>query len=528
MASPNDSKSVLTQDFGQSSLHSGELSDSPQKLEGRVPPEKSVKRVFGFFQLLFTILVYQSGWEGPVSNLLPVFLNGGPQVLIWGLVIVWVGALAQSASLAEMASITPIAGAQYHWTAAFAPRRCHKFMTWIQAWMTWVAWVALLASVLNVVTNLIQGTVILNYPGFTFESWQTWLIMMCLLSFLYTINIFLYWIVPMYELMTGVLHLLLFFVYIGILLGFQKEKASADFVFFHRVDSPTTSGWPTNAVSWHLGLLTPIYIFSGFDAGVNLSEETCKAKMAVPRVIFWNIVACGFFAIPMAIVTLFSAGDYISQVLKSPFPFIEICAKVTGSRVLATWMGIGLIFIGIGCSLGTFLSASRLTWAWARDNGFGRASPYIAEVNSRRIPARAVTVASLAAAVIALPNIKSKLIFAAMTSLATLALYLSYALAISCMLLNRFGLGSQTKSLGQWNWGRLGPFINAYAIVHSLYMAFWLPWPSTLPVSAQNMNWAGPVVGFILLIVGGIYPFVKNTWRGLDEVHVEKVVNELS
>ncbi|KAK8163626.1 GABA permease [Phyllosticta citrichinensis] len=528
MASPNDSKSVLTQDFGQSSLHSGELSDSPQKLEGRIPPEKSVKRVFGFFQLLFTILVYQSGWEGPVSNLLPVFLNGGPQVLIWGLIIVWVGALAQSASLAEMASITPIAGAQYHWTAAFAPRRCHKFVTWIQAWMTWVAWVALLASVLNVVTNLIQGTVILNYPGFTFESWQTWLIMMCLLSFLYTINIFLYWIVPMYELLTGVLHLLLFFVYIGILLGFQEKKASADFVFFHRVDSTATSGWPTNAVSWHLGLLTPIYIFSGFDAGVNLSEETCKAKMAVPRVIFWNIVACGFFAIPMAIVTLFSAGGMISDVLDSPFPFIEICARVTGSRVLATWMGIGLIFIGIGCSLGTFLSASRLTWAWARDNGFGRASPYIAEVNSRQIPARAVTVASLAAAVIALPNIKSKLIFAAMTSLATLALYLSYALAISCMLMNRFGLGSPAKSLGQWNWGRLGPFINAYAIVHSLYMIFWLPWPSTLPVSAQNMNWAGPVVGFILLIVGGIYPFVKNTWQGLDEAHVEKVVNELS
>jgi choline transport protein len=29
---------------------------------------------------------------------------------------VYCGALAQSASLAEMASIQPIAGAQYHWT----------------------------------------------------------------------------------------------------------------------------------------------------------------------------------------------------------------------------------------------------------------------------------------------------------------------------------------------------------------------------------------------------------------------------
>ncbi|KAK8227329.1 amino acid permease-domain-containing protein [Phyllosticta capitalensis] len=515
MASPNDSKSVLTQDFGQSSLHSGEVSDSPQKLEGHSPPEKSVK----------VFLVYQSGWEGPVSNLLPVFLNGGPQVLIWGLVIVWVGALAQSASLAEMASITPIAGAQYHvglvsmqWTAAFAPRKCHKFITWIQGEIpSFPTTTAADDQSLDDLGRMGRSTRFSTKRRNKFDPRHCYTklsrIYIRIMANLANHDVLA--LVPLHHQHFS-------------LLDRSDKKASADFVFFHRVDSPTTSGWPTNAVSWHLGLLTPIYIFSGFDAGVNLSEETCKARMAVPRVIFWNIVACGFFAIPMAIVTLFSAGDLISTVLKSPFPFIEICAHVTGSRVLATWMGIGLIFIGIGCSLGTFLSASRLTWAWARDGGFGRASPWIAEVNSRQIPARAVTVASLSAAVIALPNIKSKLIFAAMTSLATLALYMSYALAISCMLLNRFGLGSQTKRLGQWNWGRLGPFINAYAIVHSLYMIFWLPWPSTLPVSAQNMNWAGPVVGFILLIVGGVYPFVKNTWPGIDEVHVEKVVNELS
>jgi len=65
-------------------------------------------------------------------NLGAVFWNGGPQTLAWGILIVAAGALAQSASLAEMASIQPIAGAQYHWTAFLAPARQRRFITWMQ------------------------------------------------------------------------------------------------------------------------------------------------------------------------------------------------------------------------------------------------------------------------------------------------------------------------------------------------------------------------------------------------------------
>lgn len=61
--------------------------------------------------------------------------NGGPQVLALGTLPVIAGALAQSASLAEMASIQPIAGAQYHWTHFLAPPRHRRFITWMQGWL---------------------------------------------------------------------------------------------------------------------------------------------------------------------------------------------------------------------------------------------------------------------------------------------------------------------------------------------------------------------------------------------------------
>ena len=58
--------------------------------------------------------------------------NGGPVALVYGMILAISGTLALAASLAEMASMCPIAGAQYHWTAMFSPPRFAPFITWMQ------------------------------------------------------------------------------------------------------------------------------------------------------------------------------------------------------------------------------------------------------------------------------------------------------------------------------------------------------------------------------------------------------------
>jgi choline transport protein len=60
------------------------------------------------------------------------FGNGGPQSLVWGCLLVIVGSLAQAMSMAELGSILPIAGAQYHWTDMLAPEGSRRFITWMQ------------------------------------------------------------------------------------------------------------------------------------------------------------------------------------------------------------------------------------------------------------------------------------------------------------------------------------------------------------------------------------------------------------
>ena len=61
------------------------------------------------------------------SGFAPALRNGGPAALVWGLIFSITGTMALALSLAEMASICPIAGAQYHWTALFSPPKNPTF-----------------------------------------------------------------------------------------------------------------------------------------------------------------------------------------------------------------------------------------------------------------------------------------------------------------------------------------------------------------------------------------------------------------
>lgn len=71
--------------------------------------------------------------------------------------------------------------------------------------------------------------------------------------------------------------------------------------------------------------------------------------------------------------------------------------------------------------------------------------------------------------------------FGAITSLSSLALYISYAIAISSMLYARY-INKTPLRLGEWNLGRFGGAINVFALVYTLYMIIWLPFPGTLLV----------------------------------------------
>lgn len=113
-----------------------------------------------------------------------------------------------------------------------------------------------------------------------------------------------------------------------------------------------------------------------------MSEETRRARQAVPRSIFYTVVTNGILAYGMVICILFTMGS-IEDAQNADFPIIEICTQATGSVRAATAMVCGLLVISLSVTLASIASASRLTWAWARD---GALPKWFAHVRRDRLP----------------------------------------------------------------------------------------------------------------------------------------------
>jgi choline transport protein len=274
-----------------------------------------------------TVLTYSQ------RNMYFALYNGGPNTFVFSSVIVFFGAIAQAASLAEMASIQPVAGAQYHWTYHLAPNGIKRFATWIQGWSTWFGYVSLLAGIANVTIILLEATIQLNHDDYTPGGWHTSVLVIAMCVLLGAINMFAFKLIPWVELVAGVLHVALFVVFV-VVLAVMGTRHNAEFVF---LESNTSSGWDDKFVSWNLGMLTCVWSFTSFDSAIHMAEETRQAKSAVPRAMFWSIFMNGILAFVMVIVILVAMGS-VEDALNSSSPIVAILLTITGSKPATTAM----------------------------------------------------------------------------------------------------------------------------------------------------------------------------------------------
>lgn len=102
---------------------------------------------------------------------------------------------------------------------------------------------------------------------------------------------------------------------------------------------------------------------------------------------------------------------------------------------------------------------------------------------------------------LALINIGSSAAFNALVSLPTVALYISYSIPIFLLLVRKVrGLHPR---YGPFKLGRWGIPINVFALTYLIYLIIWMPFPSMRPVTASNMNYAGPIMlGVIIFALG--------------------------
>lgn len=142
-------------------------------------------------------------------------------------------------------------------------------------------------------------------------------------------------------------------------------------------------------------------------------------------------------------------------------------------------------------------SASRMTWAFARENGLPGAQ-FLAKVHPQSlVPLRAIGLSTIISMVLALINIGSTEAFRALTSLVVSAFYATYVISFAVLLNKRL---TTSIEYGPFSMGRAGIPIICLAIIYSVIGIFFSFWPETPELVAEEMNWAIAVFGGVLLL----------------------------
>jgi choline transport protein len=129
-------------------------------------------------------------------------------------------------------------------------------------------------------------------------------------------------------------------------------------------------------------------------------------------------------------------------------------------------------------------------------------------------------------ALLCLINVGSSTALGAIISIGTAAIVISYTIPI--MLLIRKRLYHEPIPFGPWRLGRYGLAVNMYGALFGIFISVFALFPTTIPVTAQNMNYAGPVI-FVLILVAGLDWFIrgKDMFKGpLREMIEEEVEAE--
>ncbi|KAJ5915495.1 amino acid permease [Penicillium verhagenii] len=480
--------------------------------------KQHMERYLNFFSSVAFSTCLLATWESAGGSLLAGLYNGGPAAIVYGIILSTVGNLAIACSLAELASLHPTAGAQYHWSYFLAPRG-RRFISFFQGWVTVFSWSALVCIAPYFIGTQIQGMVVLAYPEYELERWRGTLLMWAVAIIPIIINIFARRVLGGIEVAAGIMHVVFLPVTIAVFVVLAPRNPDS-FVWDTFVGG--LSGWKDSGVVFSVGLLGVITPLAGVDGVIHMAEEVKNAKFVVPRSMIYGTLINGVLAFGYLVAVLYCMGNYTEAVLSATgYPIITIAYQATGSIAAScVLMALGMLPGWIALFNG-LASVTRLTWAFARDNGLPFSDFFAVIDPVYKIPLRALSLVASCMFALSFIQIGSTAAFNAILSLSTLGLYISYLIPLVLLVMKRF-MAPHDIPKGTFTLGKFGLPMNLLAILFATYFSIFLPFPATLPVTAENMNYAGPVLGFIMLfacvdwLVRGRHKWQGPTMRPYD------------
>ncbi|RGP60207.1 amino acid permease [Fusarium sporotrichioides] len=456
-----------------------------------------LERRFSLPSIICLCLCLMATWEALSSVVAQALASGGVPCLIYNYIASFLCTVAIALSLAEIASVYPTAGGQYHWVAALSPSYGRKTISWLTGWISIGGQIVLTASAAFAAGLMIQGLIVLNDETYDPQRWHGLLVYWAVLTYVFIMNTWGYHALPTTNLISGLLHIVGFLV-VFISLAVKSEKNDAEGVFTKFSNS---TGWSSDGVAWLVGLISTVYPFLGYDAACHLAEELPQASRNVPVAIVGSVVLNGIIGLAYVMMLGFSAGS-LTTILdtRTGFPFMVIFSEATRSNAFTTVLVLFPVMIAMAASVAGLTSTSRTLWAFSRDDGTPLSS-YISKVDDKKqIPLRAVAIITVLEMLLGLIYVGNSTAFNAVLSMAIIGMYISYLLPVACMLF----FGRRTLSptdYGPFKLNRLsGMVCNTVALVWSIVAVIFSTFPTQMPVTETNMNYSIVIMaGWIVL-----------------------------
>lgn len=212
------------------------------------------QRIFRLTSMVCFVSLLQATWEVVLVATTQGLVNGGRAGLFWSFIWTWIMFVPIVLSLAEMSSIAPTSGGQYHWVSEFAPPKYQRFLSYLSGWMSTLSWQAGTAGGAFILGTLIQGVVVAYRPSYVPQRWQGTLIAIAISLIEGSINIFaLKWLPKMQEIIAFP-HAIGWIAVIGVLAALAPHPSGREvFVEF------LSEGWQPIGLSLMVGQISAVY-----------------------------------------------------------------------------------------------------------------------------------------------------------------------------------------------------------------------------------------------------------------------------
>lgn len=433
--------------------------------------------------------------------------NAGPAVMGLGWPLVTLFVLLVAASMAELASAIPTAGALYHWASLLGG----SGWGWFTAVLNLIGLIATIAGIdYGCAQFLVPLLGLPETPGITLGVCGAILAVQALLN---ARGIRL--VARLNDLSAGY-HILGVAVIVGALALFAP-KQPISYLFSQTYSTLTDRPY---AYAFLIALLQAQWTFTGYDASAHTSEETRNARLHAPWGVFNSVVVSGVAGFLMlALVTL--SIQNLPEAAGASNPFVAVLETALGGfagRACLWLVTVAMLFCGLAC----VTSTSRMIFAFARDGGLPGSSA-LSRVDANGAPGRAIWASAVLSfllpaliTVLVFLNPKSDAnpgglefaaLYPAVTGIGVIGLYLSYGAPIALRL--------RAVRTGRWGEIGAGPWsLGSFGVPVAVVSLVWIAFITVLFVLPPNSLSGWISAGCGVAMVGWFLARVRGRFQG--------------